>query len=90
MQNKNKQNKDLEYEKTKTFFHCSACIKPFLGSTLHEVMTPGDYGSYEAGLYQLDNLEIVVLWCKRCHRQVWNSLALQSGIQADPEKPVVL
>jgi uncharacterized protein with PIN domain len=67
----------LEYKKTKEFFHCKHCIEQFLGSELHDIMTPRDYGMYEVGLYDFkmpdgSTSEIVVVWCKRCGRKVWD------------------
>jgi hypothetical protein len=73
----------LDYKKAKRFFHCKNCIEQFLGSELHQSMTPSDYGLYEASTYafkQPDGSEpdILVLWCKRCKRSVWDS-RLMSG-----------
>lgn len=68
----------LDYKKMKEFFHCKYCIEQFIGSELHDVMTPKDYGMYEAGTLNFTypdgrNEEIAVVWCKRCGRRVWDS-----------------
>ena len=69
---------NLDYKKTKEFFHCKYCIEQFLGSELHDVMTPKDYGMYEVGTIDFiypggEKDEIAVVWCKRCGRKVWDS-----------------
>lgn len=67
----------LEYSKAGNFFHCKHCIEQFLGSELHCVMTPREYGSYEVSSYPLKTGEtIVVVWCKKCGREVWDSREL--------------
>jgi formylmethanofuran dehydrogenase subunit E len=68
----------LEYKKTKEFFHCKYCTEQFLGSDLHQVMTPKEYGLYEVGSYEFtypdgNKAMIAVVWCKRCGRNVWDS-----------------
>ena len=73
---------ELDYKKAKQFFHCKHCIEQFFGSELHEMMTPRDYGMYEVGTYDFEypdgtNVEIVVAWCKRCGRKVWDGRAYQ-------------
>lgn len=71
----------FDYNKAKMFFHCRSCIEPFMGSELHESMTPREYGNYEIGTYDIKEgdttKEVVVAWCKRCQKEVWNS---QDGI----------
>jgi uncharacterized protein with PIN domain len=66
----------MDYKNTKKFFHCKHCIEQFLGSELHDIMTPKDYGMYEVGTYDFPypkgKEEIVVVWCKRCGRKVWD------------------
>ena len=74
--------KKLSYSKTKGFFHCKDCMEQFLGSPLHQTMSPRDYGMYEAGqqLFAYPGGEkrmIVVVWCKRCRRLVWDSRHLE-------------
>ena len=68
----------LNKNKAKGFMHCSYCLKQFEGSQLHGVMTPRAYGMYEASLYPFVfpggiKEEIVVVWCKRCGRPIWDS-----------------
>lgn len=70
--------KKLDYKKAKMFLHCKNCIDPFIDSNLHEVMTPRDYGNYEMSTHTFrypngDIANILVLWCKRCKKQVWDS-----------------
>lgn len=72
---------EIDYTKAKTFFHCKECIEQFLGSPLHQSMTPKDYGVYEvnslAFTYPDGNIkDIVVVWCKRCGKKVWDSRIL--------------
>jgi len=66
----------LDHKKAGNFFHCKHCIEQFLGSDLHQLMTPAEYGQYEASAYSLDGENIVVVWCKRCKREVWDSRVL--------------
>ena len=73
----------LDYNKAKRFFHCKNCLEPFIGSELHQLMTPSDYGLYEASTYAFKHADgsksdILVVWCKRCKRNVWDS-RLMSG-----------
>lgn len=68
---------DISYRKAKKFFHCKNCIEQFLGSPLHEVMTPKEYGMYEVSTYDFSYpdgsiAEIIVVWCKRCGRKIWD------------------
>jgi hypothetical protein len=68
----------FDYKKAKKFFHCKNCMESFLGSELHESMTPRQYGNYEVSTYDLEtpsgeSVETVVVWCKRCGKEVWNS-----------------
>ena len=67
----------LSYRKSKSFFHCKSCIDQFLGSPLHEVMTPKEYGLYEVSSYEFlypdgTKADITVVWCKRCSQKVWD------------------
>ena len=69
---------EISYRKAKNFFHCKNCIEQFLGSPLHEVMTPKEYGLYEVSSYEFTypdstKEEITVVWCKRCSRRIWDS-----------------
>lgn len=70
--------KELNYNKALNFLHCKSCIEQFLGSDLHKVMTPKEYGLYEASSYEYEHPSgekeiIIVIWCKRCGRSVWDS-----------------
>lgn len=72
------ENKELKYGKSKNFLHCAHCIKQFMGSELNETMTARDYGMYEVSGYPFvypdgTRADIVVVWCKRCNRKVWDS-----------------
>jgi len=67
---------EIKYEETKRFLHCGNCINQFVGSDLHEVMTPREYGLYEIGVSEVENKEIVVVWCRRCGMKVWDSTIL--------------
>lgn len=68
----------LNYNKAVSFFHCKDCIEQFLGSELHESMTPREYGLYEVSNYEFEypngeKAMIIAVWCKRCERSVWDS-----------------
>lgn len=72
----------FDYKKAKSFLHCKNCIDQFLGSQLHEVMTPREYGMYEASTYDFTYPDgsistIIVFWCKRCGRSMWDSRNLK-------------
>ena len=78
---KNIEATEIDYTKTKTFFHCKNCIEQFMGSPLHQSMTPRDYGVYEVGslafTYPDGSIkDIVVVWCKRCGKIVWDNRML--------------
>lgn len=65
------------------WLHCKHCLSEFMNSPQHEVMSPRDYCSYEVSSYPFKypngvNANILVVWCKRCHRQVWDSRHLTS------------
>lgn len=80
----------LDYKKAKQFFHCKHCIDQFLGSELHEIMSPKDYGMYEVSTYSFQypdgsKAEIIVVWCKRCGRKVWDSRMYERGIDKGKE-----
>ena len=71
-------NMELSYNKAKDFFQCKHCINEFMNNSLHEHMTPREYGMYEASFYPFiypggKKAQIVVVWCKRCGRVVWDS-----------------
>lgn len=60
------------------FLHCKHCLSNFLGSDLHEQHTPQQAMNYEASSYPYTysdgtTARILVLWCKDCHRRVWDS-----------------
>lgn len=71
------ENIQLDYKKSKNFFHCKNCIEQFLGSELNKIMTPKEYGLYEIGMYDFcypdgTMATIPVVWCKRCGKRVWD------------------
>ena len=72
------ENKELNYNKAEDFFHCKYCIEQFLVSELHKTMTPREYGMYEVSSYVFTyprgkKGSIIVVWCKRCGRSIWDS-----------------
>lgn len=71
------ENTEIHYRKAKQFFHCKGCIEQFMDSELHDVMTPREYGLYEISSYDFkypngEIEEIVVVWCKRCGKRIWD------------------
>lgn len=77
MKIKHVDNKSFDYKKTKLFLHCKECIEQFLNSELHKIMTPKEYGLYEVGISDFTYsdgtvVEVVVVWCKRCGKKVWD------------------
>jgi len=72
------QNTELSYNKAKNFLQCKHCTDQFLGTPLHETMTPKEYGIYEVSNYTFTypkglKEDIIVVWCKRCGRHIWDS-----------------
>lgn len=72
--------KEIRYEDDEDmmFMHCKQCIDQFLGSPLHDQMSPRDYGQYEVASKPFEYPDgsmgqVVVVFCKRCHRLVWDS-----------------
>ena len=68
----------LDYKKAGMFLHCKTCLDKFLGSKDNKKMSPRDFGSYEISDYVFTypnklKANILVLWCKRCGKEVWDS-----------------
>lgn len=71
-------NTKLSYVKGKDFIHCNSCIRKFLDTPISASMTEREYGMYEASNYTFTypdgkKEDIVVIWCKRCGRNLWDS-----------------
>lgn len=71
-------NTKLDYKKAGMFLHCKSCLDSFLGSKKHEKMSARDYGEYEISDYVFTHPDkttanILVFWCKRCGKEVWDS-----------------
>ena len=71
-------NTKLDYKKAGMFLHCKNCLDPFLKSKEHEKMSARDWGEYEISDYVFTypnklKANILVLWCKRCGKEVWDS-----------------
>ena len=76
-------NKELSYVKAKDFFRCKNCIDKFSKSALNKTMSPREYGMYEVSKYTFRyprsrKAEVIVVWCKRCGRNIWDSRDLVS------------
>ena len=70
--------KKLDYKKAGMFLHCKSCLNKFLGSEANKKMSPRDFGSYEISDYiftypDKKTANILVFWCKRCGKSVWDS-----------------
>jgi hypothetical protein len=73
----------LDYSQVNEFLHCKDCLEKFIGSKLYDEMSPQDYGNYEFGTCNYvypdgEEAEIVTIWCKRCHKCVWDSRHLMT------------
>ncbi len=60
------------------FLHCAKCLREFYDGVFGDGLSPGEALSYEATAYPLKlggrkMARIVVVWCKRCKRVVWDS-----------------
>lgn len=67
-----------ETDDQKMFLHCKKCLEKFWASERHKKMSAQEAMSYEASSYRwtfpdghVEN--IMVLWCKNCHEQVWDT-----------------
>ncbi len=68
----------LSYKNSKMFLHCQSCLGPFLNSAEHAKMSPREAMNYEVSSCPFkypDGMvaNIIVVWCKRCGRSVWDS-----------------
>lgn len=75
--------KEILYEDDENtmFMHCKHCMDQFLGSPLHGQVSPREYGQYELAFTPFEYpdghvAQIVVAFCKRCQRVVWDSRRL--------------
>ena len=74
---------EFVYKRAKTFLNCAHCMDEIRGTTLSEHMTPKEYAMLEASAYMIapadggKKIEIMVIWCKRCGRPVWDSREVQ-------------
>jgi hypothetical protein len=78
------EDKVLHYGRAKNFLHCRGCMEYFIESPLHEHMTPRDWGMYEASTYVFTypggkKGDIIVFWCKRCSKPIWDSRNMLSS-----------
>ncbi len=60
------------------FLHCAKCLQEFYDGKFGKGQSPGEALSYEATGYLLKTgknrmARIVVIWCKRCKRSIWDS-----------------
>lgn len=68
----------LNRSRAKGFFQCKDCAEEFKKNNLSEFLSIKEYGMYEASLYCFEypdgkKADIVVIWCKRCGKPVWDS-----------------
>lgn len=71
-------NEQLNIDDSEMFLHCKECLQKFLGSPSHSTMTPSEAMEYEASAVPLTypngkTALVVVIWCKRCGKKVWDS-----------------
>ena len=68
----------LNYDKASAFAHCKHCLKKFLASPEYSKKSPREAMNYELSTYPFRYSNgivgnIVVVWCKKCRRKVWDS-----------------
>ena len=62
------------------FMHCKYCLKEFDENP--KGMSPQEAMAYEISSYPFEypngiTANIIVVWCKKCHRQVWDTRHLK-------------
>lgn len=72
------QKADVSYEKAKMFMHCKTCIKDHQEGVFGGEQSPKDALSYAMGSVPLESPEgkvfnVVVVYCKRCEKPIWDS-----------------
>jgi len=60
------------------FLHCKHCLKEFYSGGFGDGQSPSEAMNYEVSAYPLalgkrKFARIIVVWCKRCKRSVWDS-----------------
>ena len=65
----------FDYNKAEPFLHCSRCLTEFYENPEGSVENAM---AYQASGYRIEhedkpNEYFVVLWCKKCKQEVWNS-----------------
>jgi len=79
LQKKKIKDRVLSISKAKDFFHCKSCEVQFDSGPLKQSMTLRDFGLYEISKYAFlypgkkKSVDIVVVWCKRCGRNIWDN-----------------
>lgn len=70
----------LDYEKANQFLHCKDCLTKFLKSADYKagLFSPKEYMEYEVSSYPFKypnghTANILVVWCKKCGKEVWDS-----------------
>lgn len=76
--------KGLNYEDSVMFLHCRTCL-PKIPGDMPEGKSAHDIMNYEASSLKFTYPDgkianIMVLWCKKCSKQVWDSRHLQEWI----------
>lgn len=76
--------KEIVYgsENCKLALHCKSCLDEHNNGPYKDVMSPHEAMSYEAWAYEFEyaggfKAGIVVVFCKKCGRKVWDSRHLQ-------------
>ena len=72
----------LDYRRANMFLHCKHCHEEFSAGQFGHGQSPREALDYEVSSYPFEAHvgvieNIVVVWCKRCARSVWDSRHLR-------------
>lgn len=72
----------LDYKKVSNFLHCGDCLDKYNKSSLRHSLSPHEAMSYELSGYHFvypdgKKAHILVVWCRKCKKSVWDSRHLQ-------------
>ncbi len=69
----------LDYHRPGVMFvHCKYCLKEYYSGDFGDGKSPSEAMNYEISAYPIEMgrrkvARIIVVWCKRCKRSVWDS-----------------
>ena len=74
--------KEIKYEEATMFMHCQNCLSKFIGSELHSYKSAHEAMEYEVSSAPFvypdgTKASVLVVWCKKCGKEVWDSRHLQ-------------